>query len=417
MAPSAPQQAEESCEILIVGGGLAESALAVAMSRRGADVVVVERDKAFRDRIRGEVLYAWGTAEADRLGITDLLLGSCALSVPCLTSRVGFGEIKRIDGTSEAPHRRPSLTFLHPAMQETLLGEAARAARVIRGATVLGLEPGPIVTVGLDGSERRIRARLVIGADGRDSVVTRLAGFERRRDPEWLLTSGALVACPHLPADAVHAQRDPDGGRMAILLVPSPGLARVYLIYGRDDLPRRLSGARDFPEMLRQLEAFGTPPEFLANADLCGPYASFDGAHRWVERPARDGIVLIGDAAAASDPAWGCGLSRTLRDVRLLVERLDGMPWAEAADDYALAHHDFVGRLRTVERTLAELWMRTGEDGQRARDAFKARNVSRVPIGLYGPELPIEELTACLTTPARNRLNGAASSDPARRAP
>ena len=46
--------------------------------------------------------------------------------------------------------------------------------------------------------------------------------------------------------------------------------------------------------------------------------------------------VLIEDAAAASDPCFGCGLSLTLRDVRVLRDRLTSMPdFAAAADVYA----------------------------------------------------------------------------------
>jgi 2-polyprenyl-6-methoxyphenol hydroxylase-like FAD-dependent oxidoreductase len=42
----------------------------------------------------------------------------------------------------------------------------------------------------------------------------------------------------------------------------------------------------------------------------------------WVDHPYRDGLVLVGDAAAASDPTWGQGLSLTSRDVRVLAEKL-----------------------------------------------------------------------------------------------
>jgi menaquinone-9 beta-reductase len=39
-----------------------------------------------------------------------------------------------------------------------------------------------------------------------------------------------------------------------------------------------------------------------------GPLASFDGADTWVEHPFKDGLALIGDAGASSDPSFGQGL-------------------------------------------------------------------------------------------------------------
>jgi len=53
-------------DIVTVGGGLGGSALARAMAARGARVLVLEREKQFKDRVRGEFLAVWGVAEARR---------------------------------------------------------------------------------------------------------------------------------------------------------------------------------------------------------------------------------------------------------------------------------------------------------------------------------------------------------------
>ncbi len=60
-------------DIVTVGGGLGGSALAKAMAERGARVLVVERETQFKDRVRGEALAPWGVAEAQQLGLFDLL--------------------------------------------------------------------------------------------------------------------------------------------------------------------------------------------------------------------------------------------------------------------------------------------------------------------------------------------------------
>lgn len=397
------------CDLLVVGGGLAGSALALVMGRAGAKVVVVERERVFRDRIRGEVLHPWGVAEAYELGLAEPLLHTCAREMPMLKGHVGGSGGAARDTRTIGPHRRASVTFPHPAMQEALLAEAGGVATVWRGATLASLEPGapPSVTVSVDGAARRVRARLVVGADGRDSGVARALDLERCRDAVDLITSGMLVECDGLPSESVHVHRDPRGGRMAILLSPAPGLQRVYLIYRHDALPRRLSGERDLPEALHHLSEIGVPDAHLAGARLRGPYASFDGAHRWVTTPCREGVVLIGDAAGVSDPAWGCGLSRTLRDVRLLRDALlADDDWTAAARGYALQHDDAFQRLRRVERIYSELFMASGEeaDDVRGRLGPVLAEHPDSTLALGGPEMQFEHLQAALGDAARSRL-------------
>jgi choline dehydrogenase-like flavoprotein len=60
-------------DIITVGGGLGGSALAKAMAEHGARVLVLEREKQFEDRVRGEGMHAWGVPEAKALGIYELL--------------------------------------------------------------------------------------------------------------------------------------------------------------------------------------------------------------------------------------------------------------------------------------------------------------------------------------------------------
>ena len=62
-------------DIITVGGGIAASSLAKAMAERGAKVLVLEREKQFKDRVRGEAIVSWGVAEANELGICALAQG------------------------------------------------------------------------------------------------------------------------------------------------------------------------------------------------------------------------------------------------------------------------------------------------------------------------------------------------------
>jgi flavin-dependent dehydrogenase len=77
--------ASSSFDVVVVGGGLAGSSLAITLAREGMDVLVVERERLFRDRVRGEAMATWGTIEAKQLGLFDLLLERCATEVRYLT--------------------------------------------------------------------------------------------------------------------------------------------------------------------------------------------------------------------------------------------------------------------------------------------------------------------------------------------
>jgi menaquinone-9 beta-reductase len=69
-------------DLVIVGGGLAGSALAKVMADAAARVLVLERERRFRDRVRGEALVPWGVAEARSLGLEAPLLDRGARKHP-----------------------------------------------------------------------------------------------------------------------------------------------------------------------------------------------------------------------------------------------------------------------------------------------------------------------------------------------
>jgi len=78
--------------------------------------------------------------------------------------------------------------------------------------------------------------------------------------------------------------------------------------------------------------------------------------------------VLAGDAAASNDPSWGQGLSLTLRDVRVLRDRLLATSdWETACRDYAREHDRHYGVIHEEPRVLANV------HGVRTRGGCAAR--------------------------------------------
>jgi 2-polyprenyl-6-methoxyphenol hydroxylase-like FAD-dependent oxidoreductase len=109
--------ASEMLDLVVVGGGLAGAAVALAMVQRGARVVVLERETRFRDRVRGEGMSPWGVAEAKRLGIDRLMVEAGGRELRYWTSKVGPTEQRR-DLVETTPQALPVISFSHPAMQE-----------------------------------------------------------------------------------------------------------------------------------------------------------------------------------------------------------------------------------------------------------------------------------------------------------
>lgn len=393
-------------DLIIAGGGLAGSALAIVMARAGYRVLVIEREMRFRDRIRGELLLAWGSREAKRLGLYDDLTASCALEAPFWSFFVGgaFARIRDLKATTADSVY--CLTVPHPTLQETLI-TLARAAgvEVMRGVGVGHVMPGSpaAVRVSIDGADRTLTARLVVIAEGRESRLRKALGFEVHADPEFILIAGMLLrgrnefgrrvdgGGEHGATRAVHSIYDPKGLRFIIALTVAEHLNRVYLIHHKDVLPRRLSGERDLATAIAHLRAAGAPAHWFDDVELAGPFATFDGAARWVNHPYRDGVVLIGDAAGASDPTWGEGLARTLRDVRILRDHLvSSDDWDRAAHAYADDHDAFFASMLRLGAMRGELMFQTGDAAEARRvRAFAAQreDPSRLPdtIGL-GPD-------------------------------
>jgi flavin-dependent dehydrogenase len=61
-------------DVITVGGGLAGSAVAKCLAEHGYRVLVLERERRFRDRVRGEQMHPWGVAEARTLGLYQRLV-------------------------------------------------------------------------------------------------------------------------------------------------------------------------------------------------------------------------------------------------------------------------------------------------------------------------------------------------------
>jgi glycine/D-amino acid oxidase-like deaminating enzyme len=120
----------ETYDVITIGGGLAGAALAKRLAENGVDVLVLEREVTFRDRVRGEQMHSWGVAEARTLGLYRPLLETCGHEIQYWSDQlVGFSQFGRRDLVKTSPHRAGSLNFYHPDMQAVVIGAAAMLGR------------------------------------------------------------------------------------------------------------------------------------------------------------------------------------------------------------------------------------------------------------------------------------------------
>lgn len=387
-------------DIITVGGGLGGAALAKAMAEHGTRVLVLEREPQFKDRVRGEQMTSWGVGEARQLGIYDLLRqSSCGQEVRWWQTTVGGVPLGRRDCITTTPQQAPQFIFYHPGMQEVLLNAAAEAgAEVRRNATVREVKPGavPTVVVEQDGRIEEIPARLVVGADGRTSLVRKWAGFTARQDQQRRLLAGVFFEeMSALPVDTIHWIVNPSLGQAALIAPQGHGRVRAYVVY-QHDASHRLQGAADMPRFIEESVKAGAPREFYDGARIAGPLASFEGADTWVPHPYRAGVVLIGDAASSNDPSFGQGLSLTVRDVRTLRDQLlSHEDWNTAGHAYAEDHDRYYGTLHTVTEWLGQMLYEPGPEAEARRAKalpLIAQDETRVPDHLFsGLELPADE--------------------------
>jgi 2-polyprenyl-6-methoxyphenol hydroxylase-like FAD-dependent oxidoreductase len=391
----------EAYDVVIVGGGIAGSALATVLARKGIAVAVLERDLAPADKVRGEYMAPWGVAELKRLGLLEALQAAGGLfatrSIPFDENMPGDAALPlTFDLSTVHPQAPGSFCMSHPAMCATLAAAAQAAGAVyLRGVEEIGVSAGspPTVAFNHGGVRTQWRPRLVIGADGRNSRVRHQLGFAVLADPPHNLLGGLLVeGVPDWPQDTqVIGTED----QLHFLIFPQGGdRVRLYLCYDfankapyvgpqrRENLIAAFAGLRCLPYA-----------RSIADARPIGPFNSFSNEDHWIEDPTAPGVVLIGDAAGHNDPITGQGLSIALRDVRLVSETiLAGDRDRASFRPYVEERLERMRRLRITARLAVTLRAEYGEEARLRRQraghrAWIDKMLSPTPASIIGPEM------------------------------
>ncbi|HVL03648.1 MAG TPA: FAD-dependent monooxygenase [Acidimicrobiales bacterium] len=391
-----------SADVVVVGGGIAGSALATALARGGLDVVVLERQTAYRDKVRGEVCLPWGAAEVKRLGLEAELLAAGG----GYTTRVARYEEWLDPEEAEAhaisldqllPDVPGALNVGHPDACEALTQAAQVAgAEVVRGVgevRVAGGSPA-MVAYELGSVEQEVRCRMIVGADGRHSTVRRQLGIDLHETDPVTIGAGMLVdELPDWPADLNATATEDD---LYLLAFPRPGArVRLYLLWSAAE-NQRFTGKQRQEEFLSACRFQSVPyGDAIAAARPAGPCSSYPMNDSWCDRIAVEGAVLVGDAAGWNDPVIGQGVSIALRDARMVSDVLLGQSdWLPSAfEEYATERAERLRRLRIDAQLTTALQCTFGPEGtafrRRWSEAAGGNRLLLAPFlaGLVGPEL------------------------------
>jgi 2-polyprenyl-6-methoxyphenol hydroxylase-like FAD-dependent oxidoreductase len=312
---------------VIVGGGIAGSALGIALARRGIRVTLIEREARWTPLSSGLFIYSNGLQALDRLGVLDDICSSGWVSPD------GGNLYLSADGTPITRTIYPQIGDRIPAivgMRRVELHRVLASCLERLGVDVrLGVAPAVIdngdtarpATVTLsDGST--LTCDVLVGADGiRSQIRTHLFGAI---EPTY--TGFGVWRSAHAKPASIDTKIMLMGVGTRLGIMP---ISRDELyMFGTTREPGKPFYPRDTwaKEMRAKFAAFKGPAAPLL-AEITRPEQVFYTSVEEVHLPlpwSRGRVALIGDSAHSSSPFMGQGGAMALEDAVLLAEMLDG---------------------------------------------------------------------------------------------
>jgi flavin-dependent dehydrogenase len=335
-------------DAIIVGARAAGSPTAMLLARKGHRVLLVDRATFPSDTLSTHYIHQPGVARLKRWGLLGRLVATGCPPSRNLVFDVGpfalSGAPLPSDGVEEgyAPRRTVLDAMLVEAAAEA--GAEVRTGvsvdeLLFEDGTVTGIRSGNIVE----------RARVVIGADGRNSLVARAV-----QAPEYDRRPG--LACAYYTYWAGVEDGDvelyPREGRMIMGGAgTNDGLRVVIVFWPKNEFHAvRADVERNFDDALAL-----APPlaERLARGERADRFYGIGDLPFYYRKPFGPGWALVGDAGYHKDPITAQGITDAFRDAELLADAIDAGFTGTRTLDEALAAYE---RLRNEEtRGLYEL--------------------------------------------------------------
>jgi 2-polyprenyl-6-methoxyphenol hydroxylase-like FAD-dependent oxidoreductase len=369
-------------DAIVVGARCAGAPTAMLLARRGHRVLLVDRASFPSDTLSTLLIQPTGVAALRRWGLLDDVIASGCPAIETYAFDPGpfvlTGRPLPHDGirTAYAPRRT--------VLDKILVDAAARAGVEVRERFTVEdvvVEDGTVVGVRGQGDRGQSvveRARVVIGADGRNSRVAKAVRPEQYNDHP-VLASVFYTFWSGLPVDRVHIRLRDDRG---IASMPTNDGLTLVLV-GFPDAQASEFKADVEANYLRSIDRDPELAERVRNATREERYHG-GGVPNFLRKPFGPGWALVGDAGYTKDPITAQGISDAFRDAELCATALDetfaaGRPFEDAMSDYhrtrdahALPIYDVTTHLATFEPPPPELqqMLAAVHGNQEGMDAF-----------------------------------------------
>ncbi|MEN9783036.1 MAG: hypothetical protein RJA24_379 [Pseudomonadota bacterium] len=334
-------------DVAIIGGGLVGASLALALQPAGLDVALVEPHPPVTPAAGSwdSRIYAISPGNAyflERMGVWSRVDSQRVQRVETMAIAGDRQEGRLQFSAYDAGLRELAYIVESGEMQRAMLESIAAAGsiRMICPAQATGLNiGGAAAQVTLDNATK-LNARLVVGTDGRDSLVRREAGIDVQFSDyrQFGVVANYETEMPHNGTAFQWFRTD---GILALL--PLPG-NRVSMVWSTDEAHTQQLLALDSQALAERVaEASGGA---VGTLRVMAPAAAFPLRLAKMLRLVAPRVALAGDAAHNVHPLAGQGVNLGYRDVRVLAEVLAGRTPRQDCGDLAL--------LRRYERARRE---------------------------------------------------------------
>ena len=294
-------------KVLVLGGGVAGCAAAIALARKGRSVTLIEREPTPRHKVCGEFLSGEALEDLHALGIDVTSLGA----VP-----INYVRLAAARRAAEAPLPFPAASLTRKALDTALIAAAiAAGVRVEQGRSVqtLARKAPDLWQATLDDGATR-EAPTVFLATGKHD----LRGYTRPKDPQrWVAFKMYFRLGAAQAAELAHASELMlyPGGYGGIQPVEN-GIANLcWVVQGRyfarvgnrwENFLAKMQ--QDCPHLAMRLAG--------AEPLLAKPISVTHIPYGYIRRTTEDGLYCIGDQAAVIPSFTGDGISIALHTAR-----------------------------------------------------------------------------------------------------